>query len=121
MLPMPSHPRRRVATGALASAIGLLLVAPAARAQSTTLPKSYQILIAQGLQVQGMVTNYDPFHLSTYQAANYTSVNWVWDSNTAAQGPAPGSIPWARWKSGAPNRSAPGSAPSSAVVRWTRS
>ncbi|HEX4588363.1 MAG TPA: PEP-CTERM sorting domain-containing protein [Gemmataceae bacterium] len=70
-------------------------LAPVASGQ--TLSKGNQILISQGLQVQGMVTNYDPFHLSTYQAANYSSVNWVWDSNTPAQGPAPGTIPWSRW------------------------
>src|SRR3954466_12898448 len=65
--------------------------------QTVTLSKGNQILINQGLQVQGMVTNFDPFHLNTYQAANYTSINWLWDSNTAAQGTAPGAMPWARW------------------------
>src|SRR3954453_10605543 len=68
--------------------------------QTVTLSKGNQILINQGLQVQGMVTNFDPFHLSTYQAANYTSINWLWDSNTAAQGTAPGAMPWARWARG---------------------
>src|SRR6184192_2669800 len=77
--------------------LGLAVLAPGSPAQTVTLSKGNQILINQGLQVQGMVTNFDPFHLSTYQAAYYSSVNWVWDSNTPAQGTAPGAIPWARW------------------------
>jgi hypothetical protein len=78
-------------------ASALVLLASAAPAQVSSLSKGNQILIAQGLQVQGMVTNFDPFHLATYQAANYTSINWLWDSNVSAQGAAPGSIPWSRW------------------------
>src|SRR5436305_1968092 len=75
-----------------------LCLLPAA-AVSQTISKGNQILINQGLQVQGMVSNLpdDPFHLNTYQAANYTAVNWIWDSNTAALGTAPGAMPWARW------------------------
>jgi hypothetical protein len=88
--------RRRAKPGGFVLAAALCsALAPAASAQSV--PKGFQILINQGLQVQGMATNYDPFHLSTYQAANYSSVNWVWDSNVSAQGPAPGSISWSRW------------------------
>jgi hypothetical protein len=64
---------------------------------SAQLSKGQQILINQGLQVQGMVSNGDPFHLGTYQTANYSSINWIWDSNVSAQGMAPGAMPWARW------------------------
>src|SRR5688572_21190977 len=54
------------------------------------------ILVSRGLQVQGMVTKDDVFHLSTYANANYTSIHWLWESNPALQGAAPG-VPWSRW------------------------
>lgn len=37
--------------------------------------KGQLILIDRGLQVQGMVTRDDVFHLSTYSNANYTSLH----------------------------------------------
>jgi hypothetical protein len=86
---------RRVLPGGFVCMAAFAGLIPAANGQS--LSKANQILITQGLQVQGMVSNADPFHLSTYQAANYSSVNWIWDSTTTAQGTAPGSIPWSRW------------------------
>lgn len=58
--------------------------------------KGQLILIDRGLQVQGMVTRDDVFHLSTYSNANYTSVHWLWDSSPAQLGTAPG-FPWSRW------------------------
>jgi len=58
--------------------------------------KANLILINRGLQIQGMVTKDDIFHLSTYSNANYTSINWIWDSNPSLMGAAPG-FPWARW------------------------
>jgi hypothetical protein len=58
--------------------------------------KGHLILIDRGLQVQGMVTRDDVFHLSTYSNANYTSVHWLWDSNPSQLGVAPG-FPWSRW------------------------
>ncbi|HEX4588949.1 MAG TPA: hypothetical protein VH120_03410, partial [Gemmataceae bacterium] len=66
--------RRRAKPGGfvLAAVLGSAL---ASAAQAQSVPKGFQVLIDQGLQVQGMVTNYDPFHLSTYQEANYSSVN----------------------------------------------
>ena len=72
---------------------GMLLSAPDALG---ALGKGHAILIERGLQVQGMVTKDDGFHLDTYQNANYTAINWLWESNPAAHGPAPG-FPWARW------------------------
>ena len=88
-------PRRAWPGGFICSALCAAVFVSATPAQ--TLSKGDQILITQGLQVQGMVTNFDPFHLSTYQAANYSSLNWLWDSTTTAQGTAPGAIPWTRW------------------------
>ena len=58
--------------------------------------KGHLILIDRGLQVQGMVTRDDVFHLNTYSNANYTSVHWLWDSNPSQLGVAPG-FPWSRW------------------------
>src|SRR2546428_1421096 len=58
--------------------------------------KGFQILTNRGFQVQGMVRNTDPFHLTTYSNANYTSINWLWDSTPSAMGTAPG-FPWSRW------------------------
>src|SRR5439155_23814531 len=70
--------------------------------------KGFQILTNCGFQVQGMVANYDIFHLTTYSNANYTSINWLWDSDTTKMGTAPG-FPWARWVSGTTNMPPQGS------------
>src|SRR5688500_14064366 len=86
--------RPRLGFIACISAIALASLAPGA---SGDVSKGHQILIDRGLQLQGMVTNGDVFNLSTYQNANYTSINWIWDSNTALQGPPPGAMPWSRW------------------------
>jgi len=48
---------------------------------SAQISKGQSILINRGLQLQGMVTRDDVFHLNTYSNANYTSINWLWDSN----------------------------------------
>lgn len=58
--------------------------------------KGHRILQRRGLQVQGMVTRDDVFHLDTYRNANYSAINWLWESNPSQHGPAPG-FPWARW------------------------
>jgi len=71
----------------------VMLLGPASPAQVS---KANQILINRGLQVQGMVTSGDGFHLNTYSNANYTSINWLWESNPSLMGPAPG-FPWSRW------------------------
>src|SRR5262245_19339261 len=65
------------------------------------LSKANQILINRGLQIEGLISTYDTFHLSTYSNANYTSVLWSWDpprpyNSMSVIGPAPG-FPWARW------------------------
>ena len=60
------------------------------------LSKGHTILIDRGLQVQGMVTKDDVFHRDAYEGANYTAINWLWQSNPEAHGTAPG-FPWARW------------------------
>jgi len=85
-------------TSRLAAVVVALVVLFATAATATAqVSKGHQILIEQGLQIQGMVAPYDPFHFDTYQAANYTSVNWIWDSRVSDQGPAPGAMPWSRW------------------------
>ncbi len=58
--------------------------------------KGHRILMERGLQVQGMVTKDDVFHLNTYSNANYTAIHWLWESNPAQHGTVPG-FPWARW------------------------
>ncbi|MEX2170340.1 MAG: hypothetical protein WD851_13585 [Pirellulales bacterium] len=75
-------------------ALVLLVAQPA----SAELSKGHQILIDRGLQVQGMVTKDDVFHLATFQNANYSAIHWLWESSPAQHGPAPG-FPWARWVS----------------------
>jgi hypothetical protein len=63
-----------------------------------TLDKGHRIIQERGLQLQGLVITYDLFHLDTFQAANYTTCNWLWDSYMPWLGAAPG-IPWSRWAS----------------------
>jgi len=76
--------------------LGAAALSTGTRTARAELGKGHRILIERGLQVQGMVTKDDVFHLNTYQNANYTTINWLWDSNPAHHGPAPG-FPWARW------------------------
>jgi hypothetical protein len=60
------------------------------------LSKANQILLTRGLQIQGLVSTYDTFHLNTLSNANYTTVNWLWasprsfDGSMPLLGPAPG-------------------------------
>ena len=61
-----------------------------------TLSKGHRILIENGLQIQGMASADDPFHLETYAALNYSAINWFNNSNPKLMGPPPG-VPWARW------------------------
>jgi hypothetical protein len=65
-------------------------------AQAAELSKGHRLLIEHGLQIQGMVTKDDLFHLQTYKDANYTAINWLFEADVSRQGPAPG-FPWARW------------------------
>jgi hypothetical protein len=58
--------------------------------------KGRRILIERGLQVHGLATRDDVFHLDTYQSANYTAIHWLWDADPSQHGAAPG-FPWARW------------------------
>ena len=66
------------------------------------LGKAHQILLNRGLQIQGIVSTYDTFHLNTFSNANYTAVNWLWSSPRSYSGSmpllgtAPG-FPWGRW------------------------
>jgi hypothetical protein len=71
--------------------LGSAIAAPA------QLSKGHLILIKRGLQVQGMVTRDDVFHLNTYSNANYTSIHWLWTSSMSA------AFPWSRWVSNESN------------------
>ena len=76
---------------------GVLLMASATMHEArAAVSKGQLILIDRGLQVQGMVTRDDVFHLNTYSNANYTSIHWLWNSNPSQMGTAPG-FPWSRW------------------------
>jgi hypothetical protein len=76
-----------------------LLCCLSARAQ---LNKGPMILLNRGLQIQGLVTPDNYFHLDTYSNANYTSILFSWDSSgnlgpiSTFTGSPPG-FPWARW------------------------
>src|SRR5687768_3538901 len=63
---------------------------------SAEIGKGHRILIERGFQVQGMVTKDDVFHIDTYKNANYTTVNWLWESQFSQLGTET-SFPWARW------------------------
>jgi hypothetical protein len=76
--------------------IGLLVFLSSGQAGFGQISKGNWILLNRGLQLQGMCTKDDYFHLTTYSNANYTSINWIWDSDTSKMDTAPG-FPWARW------------------------
>lgn len=66
------------------------------------LSKGHQILLNRGLQIQGIVSTYDTFHLDTFSNANYTTVNWLWSSPRSFSGSMPllgqtPGFPWGRW------------------------
>src|SRR2546430_171246 len=66
------------------------------------LSKGHQILLNRGLQIQGLVSTYDTFHLTTFSNANYSTVNWLWASPRSYSGSmsllgTPPGFPWARW------------------------
>ena len=74
----------------------IIAAAAALPCWAQTLDKGHRILLERGLQLQGMVANYDQFHLPTFQAAGFTAAHWIWDSTNSWLGPPPG-ISWARW------------------------
>lgn len=87
-------------SGAVARSVLLLALCgwfltqtPPAHAQ---ISKGNQVLLTRGIQLQGMVTSGDVFHLSTYTNAGFTSINWIWNSSPSQMGQAPG-FPWSRW------------------------
>ncbi|MGZ4987091.1 MAG: hypothetical protein ACXWBP_03520, partial [Limisphaerales bacterium] len=60
-------------------------------------------MIDRGFQVQGTITTYAPFHLTTLSNANYTAATWLFASPPSYSGPympllgnAPG-FPWSRF------------------------
>jgi hypothetical protein len=76
----------------------LLLAAVAEPIRAKELSKGFKLLVEHGFQIQGLVTKDDVFHLPTYLAANYTTLQWFGESNTSVQGRPPG-LPWSRWAS----------------------
>jgi hypothetical protein len=88
--------------GLVLSALLFAILPPAADGQ---LSKAHQILINRGLQIQGIVSTYDSFHLGTFSNANYTTVNWLWSDPRSFTGSMPllgqtPGFPWARWVTG---------------------
>jgi hypothetical protein len=81
---------------AIRIAVALMCAIAVPRDTRGELSKGRRILIERGLQVQGMITRDDVFHLETYSNLNYTALNWLWNSNPTQHGAAPG-FPWARW------------------------
>ena len=93
-MPLAGQPRRGpvliLAAGLTAWVLG---VACPSQAQ---ISKAHQILLNRGLQLQGMTTKDDVFHLENYTNAGFTSINWLWASNPSLMGAAPGAA-WSRW------------------------
>lgn len=71
-------------------------VMPASATSPQTLGKGHRIILEHGIQLHGMVSDFDPFHLDTWQDLGFTAVHFFWDSQVSWLGPAPG-IPWCRW------------------------
>src|SRR6266576_3929658 len=67
-------------------------------ARAAELSKGFRLLVEHGFQIQGLVTKDDVFNLQTYLAANYTTMDWLGESNAAVLGRPPG-LPWGRWAS----------------------
>lgn len=76
--------------------LAVVLFACPASLTAQTIDKGHRILLEHGLQFQGMVATYDPFHLGTFRDANFTTVSWIWNSADSWLGDPPG-FPWARW------------------------
>ena len=90
---------------AATAVMAVAAVAPAAHGPtSAPFGKAYRILLERGIQLQGMVTQDDVFHLATYRDLGYTSVHWLYSNNVPNSdvtklGPPPG-FAWSRWVSG---------------------
>src|SRR5437870_3000921 len=94
--PPSSVPLYRFLGLTLAFVLSWLLHPSFATAQ---LSKANQILLTRGLQISGIVSTYDTFHLSTFSNANYTTVNWLWSDPRSYSGSMPllGSAPGFPW------------------------
>ena len=79
--------KRRVISAAVAGVA--CVFASSTRAQVSGLNKGQLWFLKNGLQLQALSTNFDPWDLSRMQAANYSAVNWLWDSNVTLQGIRP--------------------------------
>jgi hypothetical protein len=81
----------------LVVAILVALAVSSVSAAAAELSKGHRLLIEHGLQIQGMATKDDVFHLQTYRDANYTAINWLFEADVTKHGDAPPGFPWARW------------------------
>ena len=86
---------KSVLTASCAS-LAVCAFAPSLASAQQSLSKGYQLLLNHGIQLQGMVTPDDVFHLSTYQDIGYTSVSWFSPTGITQLGPPPGYL-WSRW------------------------
>jgi hypothetical protein len=66
--------------------------------RAAELSKGFRLLVEHGFQIQGLVTKDDVFHIQTYLSANYTTMDWLGESNITMHGRPPG-LPWGRWAS----------------------
>src|SRR5262249_3149767 len=89
--PLPNRTRRACRSVTLALAVAT--APPLASGQVSSLNKGQSWFIRNGLQLQALSNNFDPFDLGRMQGANYSAVHWIWDSNVAIQGASP----WGRW------------------------
>ena len=95
LTPQISHPGRLTVSIRVRFVVLILaLFAPLAHAEDLSmLDKGHRVLIQNGLQTIGLVNTGDVFHVSTYQAANYTSILWWQAGSDPSAAP---SFPWVR-------------------------
>lgn len=88
----------------VAALLTVTIPALAQQHEQPTLDKGHRILIKRGLQIHALVFVEDPFELAQLKAANFTGVNFAWNSDMKKLGPPPtppGEGVWSRWSSGA--------------------
>lgn len=96
MIPWFHHASSFLCTTGRITVSLLLVMMGTQELKAQTLDKGHQIILNRGIQLQGLVITYDVFHLSTFQAGNFTTLHWNWDSVPSWMGAAPG-LQWGRW------------------------
>jgi hypothetical protein len=74
----------------------LLVLTLALPLSAQTLDKGHRILVERGLQLSGLTTPFNFFHMETYRAAGLTTVAYGYDTSMDLLGSAPG-VPWSKW------------------------